>query len=142
MPGTQVSSASLLSSTQPSGGLTQTLSVLSSYKRIGVALLRDILEGLPWWLSGKESAYQRRSHRSNPWSRKIPHATEQLSLVATATESGLCGPGPATAEARTPESPHSATSETPTMETLAPQLESNPWRSPEQPQRPNTAKNK
>ena len=47
VPGTQVSSASLLSSTQPSGGLTQTLSVLSSYKRIGVALLRISLRGFP-----------------------------------------------------------------------------------------------
>ena len=26
-------------------------------------------EGLPWWLSGKESAYQCRRHRFDPWSR-------------------------------------------------------------------------
>ena len=30
-----------------------------------------ILEGLPWWLSGKESACQRRRHGFNPWVRKI-----------------------------------------------------------------------
>ena len=28
--------------------------------------------GLPWWLSGKESAYQCRRHRFNPWVGKIP----------------------------------------------------------------------
>ena len=35
----------------------------------------DILEasvGLPWWLSGKESICQRRSHRIHPWVGKIP----------------------------------------------------------------------
>ena len=30
-------------------------------------------QGLPWWLSGKESA----------WSRKIPHASEQQSPCTT-----------------------------------------------------------
>ena len=34
---------------------------------------------LPWWLSDKESAFQCRRHGFNPWSRKIPHAAEQLS---------------------------------------------------------------
>ena len=29
------------------------------------------LTGLPWWLSGKESAHRRRRHRFNPWVRKI-----------------------------------------------------------------------
>ena len=28
--------------------------------------------GLPWWLSGKESTFQCRRHKFNPWSRKIP----------------------------------------------------------------------
>ena len=42
--------------------------------------------GLPWWLSGQESACQGREHRFEPWSRKIPHATEQLSACTTATE--------------------------------------------------------
>ena len=49
--------------------------------------------GFPWWLSGKESPCQCRRHRFNPWSKKISHATEQLSLVnhnywACAPESG------------------------------------------------------
>ena len=34
--------------------------------------------GFPWWLSGKESAYQFRRHEFNPWSQKIPQAMEQL----------------------------------------------------------------
>ena len=38
---------------------------------------------LAWWLSGKESACQSRRHRFDPWSGKIPHASEQLSPSAT-----------------------------------------------------------
>jgi len=34
--------------------------------------------GLPWWLSDKESACQCRKLGLNPWSGKIPHATEHL----------------------------------------------------------------
>ena len=34
--------------------------------------------GLPWWRSGLESACQCRGHGFEPWSGKIPHATEQL----------------------------------------------------------------
>ena len=36
--------------------------------------------GFPWWLSGKESACQGRRHGFDPWSRKMPHAKEQLDL--------------------------------------------------------------
>ena len=32
--------------------------------------------GLPWWLSGKESTWQRRRHWFDPWSGKISHASE------------------------------------------------------------------
>ena len=39
-----------------------------------------------WWLSGKESTSQCGKHRFDPWSLKIPHAEEQLSLCATITE--------------------------------------------------------
>ena len=35
--------------------------------------------GLPWWLSGEESACQCRRHRFNPWSRKIPYVEGQPS---------------------------------------------------------------
>ena len=45
-----------------------------------------MLYGLPWWLSGEESAYQCRRHRFDPWSRKIPHAMEHLSSRTTTTE--------------------------------------------------------
>ena len=30
------------------------------------------ITGLPWWLSGKESACQCRRHKFDPWVRKIP----------------------------------------------------------------------
>ena len=49
-----------------------------------------ILSGLPWWLSGKESTCQCKSHGFNPWSRMIPHASEQLSQWATTTEPMCC----------------------------------------------------
>ena len=44
------------------------------------------LTGLPWWHSGWESACQCRGHGFEPWSGKIPHATEQLGPWATTTE--------------------------------------------------------
>ena len=42
---------------------------------------QNISTGLPWWLSGGGSAYQCRGHGFNPWSRKIPTATEQLQTM-------------------------------------------------------------
>ena len=42
--------------------------------------------GLPWWRSGWESTCQCRGHGFEPWSGKIPHATEQLGPWATTTE--------------------------------------------------------
>ena len=42
--------------------------------------------GLPWWRGGWESACQCRGHGFEPWSGKIPHATEQLGPCATTTE--------------------------------------------------------
>ena len=47
---------------------------------------KDLEEGLPWWHSGWESTCQGRGHGFDPWSRKIPHAAEQLSQCATTTE--------------------------------------------------------
>ena len=47
------------------------------------------IRGLTWWQSGWESACQCRGHGFEPWSGKIPHATEQLSLCATTTEPAL-----------------------------------------------------
>ena len=40
-------------------------------------------EGLPWWLSGKESTCQHRKHGFDPSPGKIPHAMEQLSPCTT-----------------------------------------------------------
>ena len=42
--------------------------------------------GLPWWLGGKEPACQCGRHWFDPWSGKIPHALEQLSMRATIVE--------------------------------------------------------
>ena len=50
------------------------------------------LQGLPWWLSGKEFTCQCKRYRFHPWAGKIPHATEQPSLCAT-TVSPVLEPG-------------------------------------------------
>ena len=39
------------------------------------------MAGASWWLSGKDSAHQCRRHGFDPWSRKIPHDVELLSLT-------------------------------------------------------------
>ena len=43
--------------------------------------IRDMFTGLPWWLSGKESACQCGRHGFKPWSEKTPNTMEQLKLV-------------------------------------------------------------
>ena len=61
--------------------------------------------GLPRRLSSKESACHCRRHGFNPWSRKIPHAEEQLSLVPQvlrAQKPGLLSPHTETTEACEP----------------------------------------
>ena len=45
----------------------------------GRAGLRRDVSWLPWWPNGWEC----RRHVFNPWSRKIPHASEQLNLCTT-----------------------------------------------------------
>ena len=52
---------------------------------------------LPWWFSGYKSSYHCRGHGFAPWSGKISHIAGQLRLWV------------ATAEARMPQSPCSAT---------------------------------
>ena len=56
--------------------------------------IQDLMNRLPSWLNGEESACQCRRQGFHPWSRRIPHAVEQLSPQATATEAhmpyGLC----------------------------------------------------
>ena len=55
-------------------------------KRSKAEDLLKIALGLPWWRSGWESTCQCRGHRFEPWSGKIPHATERLSPWATTAE--------------------------------------------------------
>ena len=52
----------------------------------GGAVVKNPPAGLPWWRSGWESACQCRGHGFEPWSGKIPRATEQLGPWATMTE--------------------------------------------------------
>ena len=52
-------------------------------------VLKIAVLGLPWWLSGKESACQYRRCGFDPWSRKIPHVKEQLNPCATTVEPKL-----------------------------------------------------
>ena len=63
-----------------------------------IKAIRCMNLGLPWWLSGKESAYQCRTHKFNPWSRKISHAKEQRSPSTTTVELVLWSPGVANTE--------------------------------------------
>ena len=51
---------------------------LTQYCKSTILQLKVYIQGLPWWRS-KESACQCRGHGFEPWSRKIPHVTEQLS---------------------------------------------------------------
>ena len=54
---------------------------------LGSIPFKDYLGGgLPWWLSGKESACQCKRHGCDPWSEMILHAAEQLSPGSTTTE--------------------------------------------------------
>ena len=70
--------------------------------------------GLPWWLNGKESTCQCRRHGFDPWSRKLPHAVEQLSPYAPTTVARApSSPCSATREATARRSLHTATREKP-----------------------------
>ena len=50
----------------------------------------ECLPGLPWWLSGKESACQFRRHGFNPWSGKNPLATDPTCVMCVPQLLGLC----------------------------------------------------
>ena len=76
---------------------TQKMPVRISLK-LAISASRSEVSGLPWWLSGKESACQRRRHKFDPWSGKIPQAVDQLSLCATTVEPVLYSPGTTTTE--------------------------------------------
>ena len=55
--------------------------------------------GHPWWYSGQESTCQCRGHRFDRWSRKMPHAQEQLSPCTATTEPMLQSPRATSTEA-------------------------------------------
>ena len=52
----------------------------------GKCTQKNMVKGLPWWLSGRESACRSRRQGFDPWSRKIPRALRQLSPCATTAE--------------------------------------------------------
>ena len=61
----------------------------SRYTVLKLVNFKNILCGLLRWLSDVEPTSQCGGHRFDPWFRKIPHATEQRSPWATATEACL-----------------------------------------------------
>ena len=64
--------------------------------------------GLPWWPRGKEFACQCRAHGSDPWSRKIPHAAEQLGPCTTSPEGPCLEPRLQNKRNHHSKKPHSA----------------------------------
>ena len=60
-----------------------------------------MVEGVRWWLGGRESAWHCR-FGFDPWSRRIPHAMEQLSLCTRTIESVFWSLGAATIEVHVP----------------------------------------
>ena len=54
----------------------------SSKLKVKENAMNDYIDGLPWWLSGKESARQCRRRGFHPWCRNIPSAMGPLSLHA------------------------------------------------------------
>ena len=52
---------------------------------------------LPWWLSGKESAWHCRRHGFHPWSGRISGTSSWLSPCTATIEPVLWGPGTTTA---------------------------------------------
>ena len=69
-------------------GIQQSDSVICIYIYVYV-LFQIIFPGLPWWRSGWESCCQCRGHGFRPWSRRIPHAAEQLGPCTTTAEPAL-----------------------------------------------------
>ena len=67
--------------------LVRKMSIIIAYLTRWLWRLRELIHvGLPWWLSGWESAWQCRGHGFEPWSGKIPHVAEQLGPWDTTTE--------------------------------------------------------
>ena len=73
--------------------------------------IKNVSPGFHWWLSGKESNWQCRRLVFDPWSRKTPHAMEQLNLCATTREPVFRSPCFTTTEVITMRSRHTTTRE-------------------------------
>ena len=116
-----------------------------------------IQKGLSQRLSGKEPACQCRRHEFKPWSRKIPHAEEQLGPRATTVKHMLQRLGATTTEPTCPcatatevhmsQSPSYSTGEATAMRSPCTATGVQPLltatrEQPTQQQRPGTAKNK
>ena len=43
--------------------------------------VKNMLPGLPWWLSGQESTCQGRGRKFDPWSGEILHVVEKQKPV-------------------------------------------------------------
>ena len=78
--------------------------------------------GLSWWLSGKESACQRRRQGFEPWFGKTPHTKKQQSPRTT-----LLSPCATTAEAHVPESTCFATREASPLRSCSTAMKSSPY---------------
>ena len=97
-----------------------TLRTLAEWKNI---------QGLPWWLRGKEPACQCRRRGFSPWSERIPHTLEQRSLCTTTIELGSCNCWTHVLHLLKPTRPgaHAPHQEKPLpWETHAPRLENSP----------------
>ena len=66
------------------------------------SILNIPVRGRPWWFSSEESLCQCRRHRFDPWCRKIPRASDQLSPCATTIKPALWNRGAATTESTHP----------------------------------------
>ena len=115
--------------------------IFKTEKRDNLLKSRTHILGLPWWRSDWESACQCRAQGFEPWSGKIPHATEQLSPCATTTEPASHNHWSLCAQSLC------STTKPPQWEARAPQWRVAPARhnlekARAQQQRPNTAKNK
>ena len=62
------------------------LSRVTWRSRISVCPQDQETSSLPWWFCGNESACQCRRQVFDPWSRRLPHAAEQLSLCVTSAD--------------------------------------------------------
>ena len=112
----------------------QLLAPRSSFQTEKIKYHKEWDIGLPCWHSGWESACLCRGHGFEPWSGRIPYATEQLGPWATTTEPARLEPVPRNKRGRDGERPAHCDEERPRL----PQLE----KALAQKRRPNTDKNK